>query len=319
MGESAGKGLLYVGERFNLPVPPSISNRHFHRYRDDIRKSSSRSMTLAQRRPRLSVSSTPTTRSPLRNAATLPPEAPSRPFDVVTMHFCVHYAFETESAVHEIDNVAQYLRRGGRFIGTIPNPDFLMYVRSIPGIPASPSMLADVAAWQRRTAKDTRRRATRVWEQRLSHQFRYPASDRRGFLWPPTISTSSWTRWRMCPSLSSTGPISSRTSPWPNLRLISAYRPWIHSIAKQHNLRLLYKRDFHHIYLEDSENPEYGPLLRRMKVVNEREESAMDEDQWDAAGASTPSLPPSFRGCLESCLTRILYAGVYLAFAFERF
>jgi hypothetical protein len=73
----------------------------------------------------------------------------------------------------------------------------------------------------------------------------------------------------------------------------------MHSIAKQHNLRLLYKREFHHIYLEEREHPEYGPLLRRMKVVNEREESAMDEDQWDAAGASSPSLPPSSRRSLE--------------------
>ena len=59
----------------------------------------------------------------------------------------------------------------------------------------------------------------------------------------------------------------------------------MHSIAKQHNLRLLYKREFHHIYLEERAHPEYGPLLRRMRVVDEREESAMDEDQWDAAGA----------------------------------
>jgi len=77
---------------------------------------------------------------PLR-AAILPPEALSRPFDVVTMQFCMHYAFETESAVHQmLDNVARYLRKGGRFIGTIPNPDFLMYVRPISGIPASPPL-----------------------------------------------------------------------------------------------------------------------------------------------------------------------------------
>ena len=67
---------------------------------------------------------------PIKNAASLPPEALSRPFDVVTMQFCMHYAFETESAVHQmLDNVARYLRKGGRFIGTIPNAEFLMYVR----------------------------------------------------------------------------------------------------------------------------------------------------------------------------------------------
>lgn len=80
---------------------------------------------------------------PLENAASLPPEALSRPFDVVTMQFCMHYAFETESAVHQmLDNVARYLRKGGRFIGTIPNANFLLYVCLIPGIPASASLLS---------------------------------------------------------------------------------------------------------------------------------------------------------------------------------
>jgi mRNA (guanine-N7-)-methyltransferase len=67
------------------------------------------------------------------NTASLPPEALSRGFDVVTMQFCMHYAFETEVAAHQmLDNVARYLRKGGRFIGTIPNADFLLYVRSFP-------------------------------------------------------------------------------------------------------------------------------------------------------------------------------------------
>ena len=79
---------------------------------------------------------------PIKNAASLPPEALSRPFDVVTMQFCMHYAFETESAVHQmLDNVARYLRKGGRFIGTIPNAEFLMYACPNPRIPASPSLL----------------------------------------------------------------------------------------------------------------------------------------------------------------------------------
>src|SRR5258706_10637881 len=79
---------------------------------------------------------------PIKTAASLPPEALSRAFDVVTMQFCMHYAFETETAVHQmLDNVARYLRKGGRFIGTIPNAEFLMYVRPIPRTAASPSLL----------------------------------------------------------------------------------------------------------------------------------------------------------------------------------
>jgi mRNA (guanine-N7-)-methyltransferase len=51
------------------------------------------------------------------------------PFDVVSMQFCMHYAFETrEKAQCMLENVSRYLRQGGVFIGTIPNADFLLYV-----------------------------------------------------------------------------------------------------------------------------------------------------------------------------------------------
>lgn len=48
------------------------------------------------------------------------------PMDVVTMQFCLHYAFETEAKARQtIENVARSLRPGGVFIGTIPNSDFI--------------------------------------------------------------------------------------------------------------------------------------------------------------------------------------------------
>ena len=109
-----------------------------------------------------------------------------------------------------------------------------------------------------------------IWEQRLS----YGTGQACITMATGTLFTSK-TRWRMCPSLWSIGPFSKRASPfpspWPDLRLISVYQLWIHSIAKQHNLRLLYKCECHHIYLEERAHPEYGPLLRRMRVVDERE------------------------------------------------
>ena len=47
-------------------------------------------------------------------------------FDVVTMMFCMHYAFETEpKARGMLRNVAGSLKKGGRFIGVIPNSDVL--------------------------------------------------------------------------------------------------------------------------------------------------------------------------------------------------
>ncbi|KAL9621500.1 MAG: hypothetical protein Q9160_004030 [Pyrenula sp. 1 TL-2023] len=47
-------------------------------------------------------------------------------FDVVTMMFCMHYAFETEAKARQmLKNVAGSLKKGGRFIGVIPNSDVL--------------------------------------------------------------------------------------------------------------------------------------------------------------------------------------------------
>ncbi|KAK8190085.1 mRNA capping enzyme-domain-containing protein [Phyllosticta capitalensis] len=47
-------------------------------------------------------------------------------FDVVSMMFCMHYAFENEQKARGmLRNVAGALRKGGRFIGVIPNSDVL--------------------------------------------------------------------------------------------------------------------------------------------------------------------------------------------------
>lgn len=55
----------------------------------------------------------------------LPPKAP--PFDVVSMQFCMHYAFESvQKARMMLENVSRHLRQGGRFIGTIPNDRLLL-------------------------------------------------------------------------------------------------------------------------------------------------------------------------------------------------
>lgn len=55
----------------------------------------------------------------------LPPSA--APFDVVSLQFCMHYAFESEQKVRTmLDNVSKYLKPGGRFIGTVPNSEWLL-------------------------------------------------------------------------------------------------------------------------------------------------------------------------------------------------
>ncbi|KAJ7632425.1 guanine-N(7)-methyltransferase domain-containing protein [Roridomyces roridus] len=51
----------------------------------------------------------------------------ANPFDVVSMQFCMHYAFESiQKARCMLENVSRWLRPGGVFIGTIPNADQLL-------------------------------------------------------------------------------------------------------------------------------------------------------------------------------------------------
>jgi SAM-dependent methyltransferase len=47
-------------------------------------------------------------------------------FDVVSMMFCMHYAFESEAKCRNmLRNVSSVLKKGGRFIGTIPSSDII--------------------------------------------------------------------------------------------------------------------------------------------------------------------------------------------------
>lgn len=50
------------------------------------------------------------------------------PMDVVSMQFCLHYAYENEfKARTMLQNVSKSLKTGGFFIGTIPNSDFIKF------------------------------------------------------------------------------------------------------------------------------------------------------------------------------------------------
>jgi mRNA (guanine-N7-)-methyltransferase len=60
---------------------------------------------------------------PQESIATLfTPAHIERPFDIVSMQFCLHYAFESESKARMmLENVTRYLRPGGVLLGTIPD------------------------------------------------------------------------------------------------------------------------------------------------------------------------------------------------------
>ena len=57
-------------------------------------------------------------------------------------------------------------------------------------------------------------------------------------------------------------------------------------MAAEYGLRPTYKKEFHEVFTDNQEHPEFKPLLERMKVVDKDGESQMDEDQWEAASES---------------------------------
>lgn len=67
--------------------------------------------------------------SPL--SAAVPSSRLSTPFDVVSMQFCMHYAFEDERKARcMLRNVSGWLREGGVVVGTVPNGELLLLVPS---------------------------------------------------------------------------------------------------------------------------------------------------------------------------------------------
>lgn len=65
--------------------------------------------------------------NPLSSDLSIPLPPKAAPFDVVSMQFCMHYAFESvQKARVMLENVTMWLRKGGRFIGTIPNDKLLL-------------------------------------------------------------------------------------------------------------------------------------------------------------------------------------------------
>ena len=57
-------------------------------------------------------------------------------------------------------------------------------------------------------------------------------------------------------------------------------------LAGEYGLRLVYKKRFHEVLEEEQSSRDFGPLLKKMGVLNDLGESSMDEDQWEAASKS---------------------------------
>ncbi|KAF9533370.1 mRNA capping enzyme-domain-containing protein [Crepidotus variabilis] len=182
-----------------------------------------------------------------------PPAKLSTPVDVVSMQFCMHYAFEKIQKVRcMLDNVSKYLRPGGVFIGTIPNAELLLeQLDHIPPDEEDKSFGNSVykITFDNRSGND---------RPIYGHKYSF-------FLEDAVENVPEY------------------VVHWDNFV----------QLASEYGLVPIYKEEFHQVFQEHQEHPEFKPLLVKMKVVDAQGESAMDEDQWEAAN-------------------------IYIAFAFEK-
>ncbi|KAG6335884.1 hypothetical protein ID866_3221 [Astraeus odoratus] len=170
-----------------------------------------------------------------------PPEKLAVPFDVVSMQFCMHYAFETaEKARCMLQNVSQWLRKGGVFVGTIPNANYLLERLDA----LSPSV-TDLSF------------GNSVYKIRFEDKRSRPLFGHRYYFWLKDAVDN----------------VPEYIVHWNN---------FVH-VAAEYSLYPIYKEEFHQIYTQHQENEEFKSLMLRMKVVDANGESAMDEDQWEAA------------------------------------
>lgn len=79
-----------------------------------------------------------------------------------------------------------------------------------------------------------------------------------------------------------------------------------YSLAKEYSLYPIYKEEFHQIFAEHSEQDEFQELMVRMKVVDANGESAMNEEQWEAASEPFQFVPRNDPNTYDWCQTFIL-------------
>ncbi|KAK9466614.1 mRNA capping enzyme-domain-containing protein [Lipomyces arxii] len=168
------------------------------------------------------------------------------PVDVVTMQFCMHYAFETEAKARQmLENVSKSLRRGGKFIGTIPNSDVIL--EHIDKLPPGEKEWGN-SVYSVRFFDDPPRNG----------RFSPPYGHRYLFFLEDAVED-----------------VPEYVVPFEIFR----------AMAEDYKLELVYRKGFHEVFDDEtSEHPELFDICRRMGVTKSDGSYGIEGDQREAAG-----------------------------------
>lgn len=214
-----------------------------------------------------------------------PNPGPSRygGFDVVSMMFCMHYAFESEEKARGmLKNVAGALKKGGRFIGCIPNSDVLsekvmqfnerMAAKKKKSEEAEANGESSETKVEEGEAEDDREEGeaeeTAEWGNSI-YRVRFPGDTPTDGIFRPPYG------WKYNYFLDeAVEEVPEYVVPWEAFR----------AIAEDYNLEMQYHKPFLDIWEAEKDDEVLGPLSERMGVRERgRGPLLVSEQEMDAA------------------------------------
>ncbi|KAL5614453.1 hypothetical protein BROUX41_004558 [Berkeleyomyces rouxiae] len=209
-----------------------------------------------------------------------PPGSP-RGFDVVSMMFCMHYAFESEAKARQmLKNVAGALKKGGRFLGCIPNSDILSdRVRQFNAKAAAKPAAVDkpepeideegqVEEGEAGEDGEVAEEKTAEWGNSI-YRIRFASKTPEDGIFRPAFG------WKYNFFLDeAVEEVPEYVVPWEAFR----------ALAEDYNLELQYHKTFEDVWNSEKDDQTLGPLSERMGVRNRGSgELQMSVDEMEAS------------------------------------
>jgi mRNA (guanine-N7-)-methyltransferase len=217
-------------------------------------------------------------------------------FDVVSMMFCMHYAFENEAKARGmLKNVSGALKKGGRLIGVIPNSDMLsekvveyhQKKKKKQAEPAPEAKVEAVPSAQDGKPANGQTKSTEDSDDALEwgnsiYRVRFPGKTPEDGVFTPPFG------WKYSFFLEEAiEEVPEYVVPWEAFR----------AIAQDYNLEMQYRKPFASVWKEEKDDPILGPLSERMGV-RERGRGAfkVSDDEMEAASKYSHLDRPSQQG-----------------------
>ncbi|KAF2398944.1 guanine-N(7)-methyltransferase [Trichodelitschia bisporula] len=177
-------------------------------------------------------------------------------FDVVSMMFCMHYAFESEEKARiMLKNVAGALKKGGRFLGVVPNSDVLTdKVKEHHGkqTKSEPAARTPEATSNPESPTAPPPDEPIKWGNSI-YRVEFPGKTPADGIFRPPFG------WKYFYFLEeAVEQVPEYVVPWEAFR----------ALAEDYNLELEYRVPFTEVWTAEKDDPEYGPLSERMRVRN---------------------------------------------------